>query len=109
PQPSPAFQAVLRSLYTHNPFYLLSAGLILYGFHVSFRPEAGELINPWALMAALCSYTLLLAVTAFLIVRIGKVWDDARSLVLVLILLLLAVSVSFDEIVNTSSAQGYML
>jgi hypothetical protein len=103
------FQNVLQSLYTHNPFYLLSAGLILYGLHLSFRPEAGQLINPWALMAALCGYTVLLAATAYLIVRMGKVWDDARSLVLVLILMFLAVSVSFDEIVNTSSAQGYML
>jgi hypothetical protein len=97
---------ILQSLYTHNPFYLLSAGLILYGLQVSFRPEAGQLVDPWALMIALCSYTVLLGVTAYLVVRLGKVWEDARSIVLVLLLLLLAVSVSFDEIVNTSPAQG---
>ena len=100
------FQPLLQSLYTHNPFYLLSAGLILYGLHVSFRPEAGQLVNPRALMIALCGYTLLLAVTACLVVRLGKVWEDARTLVLVLLLMFLAVSVSFDEIVNTSPTQG---
>jgi hypothetical protein len=100
---------VVRLLYTHNPFYLLSAGLILYGFHVSFRPAPGELINPWALMAALCSYTLLLAVTAWLIIRLGRVWDDTRSIVLVVLLLLVAVSVSFDEMINTSPGQAYGL
>ncbi len=109
PRPPLLFQTLVRSLYTHNPFYLLSAFLILYGLHVSFRPEAGQLINPWALMGALCGYALLLALTAFLIVRLGKVWEDARSLVLVLLLVLLAVSVSFDEIVNTSREQGYGL
>ncbi|MGE5192039.1 MAG: hypothetical protein ACM3U2_06010, partial [Deltaproteobacteria bacterium] len=109
PRPPLLFQTVLRSLYTQNPFYLLSAGLILYGLHVSFRPEAGQLINPWALMAALCGYALLLALTAYLIVRLGKVWEDARSLVLVLLLVLLAVSVSFDEIINTSPPHGYGL
>jgi len=100
---------VFRLLYIHNPFYLLSAGLILYAFHIAFRPTEGELINPWALMAALSGYTLLLALTAYVIVRFGKVWDDARSLVLVLILMFLAVSVSFDEIVITSPTQGYGL
>jgi hypothetical protein len=100
------FRPVLHSLYTHNPFYLLSAGLILYGLQVSFRPEAGQLVNPWALMIALCGYSVLLALTAYLVVRLGKVWEDARSLVLVLLLMLLAVSVSFDEIVNISPGQG---
>jgi hypothetical protein len=110
PAPAPRspllFRPVLQSLYTQNPFYLLSAGLILYGLHVSFRPEAGQLVNPSALMVALCGYTLLLALTAYLIVRLGRVWEDARSLVLVLLLMFLAVSVSFDEIINTSPAQG---
>lgn len=100
---------IFRLLYLHNPFYLVSAGLILYAFHIAFRPGDGELINPWALMAALSGYTLLLALTAYVIVRFGKVWDDARSLVLVLILMFLAVSVSFDEIVITSPTQGYGL
>ncbi|HEY3964979.1 MAG TPA: hypothetical protein VGM05_10550 [Planctomycetaceae bacterium] len=101
--------AVLRNLYTNNPFYLVSAGLILYGLHVSFRPEAGQLINPWALMGLLCGYAVILAATAYLMIRYGKVWEDARSIVLVLLLIIVAISVSFDEMINTSPAQGYGL
>lgn len=101
--------AVLRSLYTNNPFYLVSAGLILYGVHVSFRPEPGQLINPWALMGLLSGYAIILAATAYLIIRWGKVWEDARSIVLVLLLIIVAISVSFDEMINTSPAQGYGL
>src|SRR5438046_5002546 len=104
--PSP-ITGILRTLYTNNPFYLISAGLMLYGLHVSFRPADGQLINPWALMASLCGYAVVLAGTAYLIIRAGKVWEDARSIVLVLLLIVIAVSVSFDEMINTSPAQGY--
>lgn len=100
---------VLRMLYTHNPFYLLSACLMLYGLQATFRPAEGELINPWALLASLCAYSALVAGTAYLIVRFGKVWEDARSLVLILLLLFFALSVSFDEIFNTSVNSAYGL
>ena len=91
----------LRFLYNHNPFYLISTCLVLYGLQAAFHPKPGELIDPWMLLAALSGYTLLSAITAFLIVRFGKVWEDARSLLLILLFLFLALSVSFDEIVNT--------
>ena len=97
---------VFQFLYTQNPFYLISACLILYGVQSAFHPEVGELINPWYLMSTLCGYTLLLAVTAYLIITFGKVWDDARSIVLILLLMILAVSVSFDEIVNLFPEAG---
>lgn len=97
---------VFQFLYTQNPFYLISACLILYGVQTAFHPAAGELINPWYLMSTLCGYTLLLAVTAYLIIKFGKVWDDARSIVLILLLMILAVSVSFDEIVNLLPEAG---
>lgn len=100
---------LVRVLYVHNPFYLISAGLMLYGLHVAFRPAAGQLINPWALMAALCGYTLLLAATAWLIVRVGRVWEDARSLMVVLLLQFLALAISFDEIFNSAPAQANAL
>jgi hypothetical protein len=104
-----AWSGVLRALYTHNPFYLLSACLMLYGLQAVFHPPEGELINPWAMLASLCAYSALVAVTAFLIVHFGKVWEDARSLVLVLLLLFFALSVSFDEIFNTSVNSAYGL
>ncbi len=97
---------VVRLLYNHNPFYLISTCLVLYGLQAAFHPAAGELIDPWALLAALSGYTLVAALTAFAIVRFGKVWEDARSLLLILLFLFLALSVSFDEIVNTTSQLG---
>jgi hypothetical protein len=99
----------VRLHYNHNPFYLISTCLVLYGLQAAFHPRAGELIDPWALLAALSGYTLLSAVTAFLIVRLGKVWEDARSLLLILLFLFLALSVSFDEIVNTNPESGQAL
>ena len=103
---------VAKFLYNHNPFYLISACLFVYGLQAVFRPGEVDLIferfevayiDPWFLMLGLCSVTLLMGVTAYLIVRFGKVWDDARSLVLVLLLMFLAISVSFDEIVTLAS------
>jgi hypothetical protein len=100
------FTGAFKFLYTQNLFYLISACLMLYGIHQAFYPESGEYIDPWALMSFLCGYTLLLAVTGFLIIKFGKVWDDARSIVLILLLLILVVSVSFDEIVNLTPTSG---
>ena len=48
-------------------------------------------------MAILSGYTMPLAAAAGLIIRLGKVWEDARSILLVVVLLFLALSVSFDE------------
>jgi len=103
---------LLTLLYVHNPFYLISACLFVYGLKLLFRPGGGEVlfergaveyIEPWSLMFSLCGVTLLMAVTAVLIVRLGRVWEDARSLVLVLLLMFLAISVSFDEIITLAS------
>lgn len=92
----------VRFLYTQNPFYLISAGLTLYALYVVFGNGEGSDGNPWPLAAALGGYTLLMAFTAFLIVRFGKVWDDARSILIIVLLLFLGLSVSFDEVCNTS-------
>lgn len=111
---APAFPVpkLLRLLYVHNPFYLISACLFVYGLKAFFRPDnmdflyaAGSVdyIDPWWLMGSLCGVTVLMASTAYLIVRFGKVWEDARSLVLVLLLMFLAISVSFDEIITLVS------
>jgi hypothetical protein len=101
----------VQAIYNHNPFYLLSACLFVYGLKVYFGTSSGATftpgeegyIDPWNLMLALCGVTAVMAVTAFLIVRFGKVWEDARSIVLVLLLMFLAISVSFDEILNRAA------
>ena len=84
-----------RFLYNQNPFYLISAALVLYGFSVSITQD--ELTNsPWVLAGLFSGYITLLALSAWAIVRWGKVWDDARSILMVLLLLLLALSSSVD-------------
>jgi len=60
-------------------------------------------------MASLCGFTLLSATTAWVIVRFGKVWEDARSIVLILVLMFLAISVSFDELLNLHPGEGLEL
>ena len=70
---------IIRMLYTHNPFYLISAVLFLYGLQLLFRPGRIDLIfsrgdvayiDPWWLTMSLCGVTLLMALTAFL----SSVW-----------------------------------
>jgi len=96
---------VLGLLYTHNPFYLLSTCFVLYAIKRAFQPGVAEYLDPWDLMASLTTFTLLAAVTAWVVVRFGKVWEDARSILLVLVLMFLAISVSFDELLNLHSTK----
>lgn len=103
---------VLSLIYVHNPFYLISAALFVYGLKLLYRAGDATLlfqrgsvayIEPWELLLALAAVTTLMGTTAVLIVRFGKVWEDARSLVLIVLLMLLAISVSMDEVVNVLS------
>lgn len=84
-----------RFLYNHNPFYVISAGLVLHGLRVSFLGGA-EAFQSREMIGGLMAFTLLLAVTAWLIVRLGNVWDDARTILLVIVLLFVAISVACD-------------
>ena len=67
-----------RHFCPHNPFYLISAMLALFGIHVAFAGEAG-LAAASMRMQLLCGYTLLLAVASWLVLRLGKVWEDAAD------------------------------
>lgn len=100
---------MFRFLYNHNPFYVISAGLLLYGVKLIFRPGEVEYVDPWHLLAALSCVTLAMASAAFGIVRFGRVWEDARSIILVLLLMFLAISVSFDEILNQQAWDAFQL
>ncbi len=109
---------LVRVLYTHNPFYLISACLFVYGLKLMFRVGDSSVLfrqggvgymQPWNLMASLAAVTILMAVTAILVVRLGKVWEDARSLVLIVLLMFLAIAVSFDELINVASDADNML
>jgi hypothetical protein len=49
---------------------------------------------------------LLLAGTAYVLVRFAKVWDDARTVLLLVVLMFLATSVTFDQVLVQSPRRG---
>lgn len=57
-------------------------------------------------MFGLVGYVALLAVSACFLVRVGKVWDDVRSLLPLIVLMCLAISVCFDDALATSPNSG---
>lgn len=96
PRQSRSLRGISRWLYTQNPFYLLSAWLVFFGLRWSFGPGT-SLQSSAALFAGLLIYTLLLAAAAFVVVRIARVWDDARSMLLLVVLMFVGTSVALDE------------
>lgn len=95
--------ALARYVYNHNPFYPLSAVLVLLGLHSLFHDEHAAAniteigFNNAVLWGVLAGYATLLAATSIWIVRSGKVWDDARTILLTLVLLLVALSINCDK------------
>ncbi len=98
----------LRFIYVHNPFYVISACLVLYGLNGMFGTSS-EAASAWGLMGVLAAYSCLLAFAGVLIVKIGKVWEDARSILLIIVVLFLSLSVSFDEILISRPESGRAL
>jgi hypothetical protein len=88
---------VVRWVCTKNPFYVISAVLVLTGLRASFDPEA-KVFHAWALLGGLAGYTLLLAAMACVLVRLGNVWNDVRTLLLLVVLGFLTISVIFDDV-----------
>jgi hypothetical protein len=106
-RPAPASRLV-RALYTHNPFYVISADLVFIGLRMSFDPSAKS-FDTWALIFGLAGYTLLLATTACLLVRFGKVWDDMRSVLLLVVMMFLAISATIDDVLIMRPKVGISL
>jgi hypothetical protein len=98
-------RGLFRWVCTNNPFYVLSALLVCLGLWVSFGAQA-DASQTWALLFGMAGYTLLLAVTACLLVRFVGVWDDVRTVLLLVVLMFLATSVTFDEVLSISPARG---
>jgi hypothetical protein len=94
-----------RRLYTQNPFYLLSVACVLHSTRLWYREGAGP-FNPWPLMAIIGGFILLVAATGFVLVRFGKVWDDARSILLIILLLFVELSLTFDGVLLSQPATG---
>jgi hypothetical protein len=106
--PPGLFRQVSRFLYTQNPFYLLSVAFVLYSTRLWYRDGAGP-FNPWPLMGIIGGYIVLAAVVGFVLVRFGKVWDDARSIFLILLLLFIELSLTFDSVLVNQPATGRAL
>src|SRR4051812_44383755 len=106
PPSAPDPGGLLRWLCTSNPFYVISAGLFLVGLWLSFGAQTHD-VDTYALMSGLAGYTLLLAVTACLLVRFVAVWDDVRTVLLLVVLMFLATSVTFDELLVNNPEQGF--
>ncbi len=95
----------VRFLYSSNPFYILSADLVFVGLKMSFR-AGGPAPRTWALLLGLAGYTLLLATTACFLIRVGKLWDDLRSLLILVVMMFMAMALCTDESVAANPVQG---
>ena len=103
-----SFAKIATYLIDKNPFYLLSALLAIYAQSVLFT--ANPLRSDTELPAfILASYTALLAVAGTLIVRWGKVWSDARSVLLIVIMLLQIIPAGLDGILLNNSTPSAWL
>jgi hypothetical protein len=109
--PSPAVASgasLVRLLYTQNPFYLIGTLLVLVGLQQSLGGTAG-LSTSGLLTGLLAAYTLLLAAIAATIIGYGRVWEDARTILLVIVLLFFMLSASLDVQLNTEPVAGSLL
>jgi hypothetical protein len=98
-------KSLVRFLYTSNPFYILSADLVFVGLRMSFG-AGGPAAQSWALTMSLAGYTLLLATTACVLIRVGRLWDDLRSLLVLVVMMFLAIAMSCDDIMAANPSQG---
>jgi hypothetical protein len=90
-----SFAALLRLLYTQNPFYLIGTFLVIFGLQQSLGSRQ-SLATSGLLVALLAGYALMLAAVALVVIRWGKVWDDARTILLVIVLMFFMLSSSLD-------------
>lgn len=98
-------RGLVRFICSHNPFYVISAWFVFSGLRVSFD-TGGEEFETWALVGGLAGYVLLLAGAACLLIRLGSVWEDVRSLIVLILLMFLAISVSLDGAIAHRPEQG---
>lgn len=102
-------RSVGRFLYTQNPFYLLSCFLVIYGLQVATLSNGDLFSRSLFLTGGIGLYTLLMALTSVGVIRLGKVWEDGRSIVLVVVISLIAWSTALDELCLTDPSTAFWL
>ncbi|MGI9470858.1 MAG: hypothetical protein ACR2NZ_04965 [Rubripirellula sp.] len=95
-----------KLLYTQNPFYLISCFLIIYGIQIAALSGSTLITKSLIMSGSLAAYTFAMAITCVGVVRLGKVWDDARSILLVVVIAQVALSTSLDELCITRWSLG---
>lgn len=100
---------IFSLLFNSNPFYFISALLVLVGVRLGYGEVPVGSLNCWGMLGVLAGYTMLMAAAGVLVIRVGKVWDDARSIIVTLVLLFVAMSVSFDELLIIAPAEALEL
>ena len=83
--------------------------LVLAGLRLAYGDVPAGSLNCWGMLASLAGYTSVMAAAAVVVVRIGRVWDDARSILVTLVLLFVAISVSLDELLQIAPRQAVAL
>lgn len=99
---------IRRLLYSQNPFYLLSVAFVLHGTGIWYRANAQN-HSPWILMGIISAYILMMSVTGFAIVKWGRVWDDARSILLILLALFLELGMTSDDVLIGDRSTGRVM
>jgi hypothetical protein len=84
PTPAPRTWGWLSN---QNPFYLFSAACVMHSTGWSIGDANG--LPAWLTPALIAGYIALLAIASGVIVRLWKVWDDARTIFVTLLILFL--------------------
>jgi hypothetical protein len=91
----------VRFLFTHNPFYLIGTALLLYGLQIASDSGSAFARQPLILASILAAVILAMALIAITIIRIGGVWEDARTILLSIMLLCVGVVTGCDGTIHS--------
>ncbi len=96
---------LIRWFSNANPFYAISAVLVLIGLRMSFNPDV-HAFPAWVFILGLAAYTMLMAGMACVLVRLGNVWEDVRTLLLLVVIVFVGIAMIFDEVLMRDRQLG---
>ena len=92
-----SIKKISKYLYISNPFYIISAVLVLYGIYSLLNTGEVSEEKTWRLALTLMIYSSTLNVVGLILIRLKKVWEDSRTLVVLTLLLLMATPMILDD------------